>query len=261
MDSFAFWLPLIFLFASALIGTVLKRRSKDHCLKKFEGCCVLLPSPSVEIVEGKLNVFAQGIQVIFPEKKRTELGLIDSYVLHPTEIDKMPYVIRPTPDTDTRAGVLWKKETLRILHPNIFQRSQRIALNFYNMLKDAFGQAAKSIIGALSKDSSFSKVKDSGKRVEEVRSGLSELVPNAWEPILEKYRGRKVVIERQGQNGSVLEAGLLEDYSSKFLLVREVGFKEESLLKELSRFKQIESRSYDVLFSRKVSIIRNTLAE
>ena len=71
------------------------------------------------------------------------------------------------------------------------------------MLKDAFGQAAKAIIGALSKDTSLSKVKDSNKRIEEVRSGLTELVPNAWEPILEKYRGSRVVIERKGTNGSL----------------------------------------------------------
>ena len=68
MDSFAFWLPLIFLFASALIGTVLKRRAKDHCLKKFEGYNVILPSLSGKMIEGTLNVYAQGIQVVFPKK-------------------------------------------------------------------------------------------------------------------------------------------------------------------------------------------------
>jgi hypothetical protein len=129
------------------------------------------------------------------------------------------------------------------------------------MLKDAFGQAAKAILGALSKDTSFSQVKDSGKRVEELRSGLSDLVPNAWEPILEKYRGQKVIIERQGKKGGVFEAGLLEDYSSSYLLVREVEIKEDSLLEELSGFKLKGNRSYDVLFLRKVSIIRNTLGE
>ena len=36
MNTLAFWLPLLFLFASALVGTILKRRAKDHCLKKFE---------------------------------------------------------------------------------------------------------------------------------------------------------------------------------------------------------------------------------
>ena len=74
---------------------------------------------------------------------------------------------------------------------------------FYNMLKDAFGQAAKAIIGAISKDTAISKVKDSNKRIEEVRSGLTELVPNAWEPILEKYRGSRVVIERKGRRDSI----------------------------------------------------------
>jgi hypothetical protein len=261
MDSLAFWLPLIFLFISALIGTVLKRRAKDHCLKKFEGCVVLLPSPTGEMVEGTLHVFAQGMQLIFLEKKMQELGLIDSLVLHPSEIDKIPYLLRPTPDPDTRGGLRWKKEVYQILHPNILQRSQRTALNFYNMLKDAFGQAAKAILGALSKDTSFSQVKDSGKRVEELRSGLSDLVPNAWEPILEKYRGQKVIIERQGKKGGVFEAGLLEDYSSSYLLVREVEIKEDSLLEELSGFKLKGNRSYDVLFLRKVSIIRNTLGE
>ena len=111
-------------------------------------------------------------------------------------------------------------------------------LTFYNMLKDAFGQAAKAIIGALSKDTSLSKVKDSNKRIEEVRSGLTELVPNAWEPILEKYRGSRVVIERKGTNGSIFESGVLEDYSSKYLLLREVDIKEPELLEKIAELKQ-----------------------
>ena len=36
MDTLAFWLPLALLFFSALAGTALKRRARDHC-------CVFLP--------------------------------------------------------------------------------------------------------------------------------------------------------------------------------------------------------------------------
>ena len=147
---------------------------------------------------------------------------------------KIPYLIRPTPDPETRAGFEWSQEMHKILHPNFLQKTQRLILTFYNMLKDAFGQAAKAIIGALSKDTSFSKVKDSNKRIEEVRSGLTELVPNAWEPILEKYRGRRVVIERKGADSIIYESGVLEDYSSKYLLLREVVINEPELLKKIS---------------------------
>ena len=60
----------------------------------------------------------------------------------------------------------------------------------------------------------------------EIGSGLTELVPNAWEPILEKYRGQAIVVERKTSEGYVKEAGVLEDYSSKYLLVAKLQFKD-----------------------------------
>ena len=259
MNTLAFWLPLLFLFASALLGTILKRRAKDHCLKKFEGYNTILPSLSGEMIEGVPSVYAQGVQIQYPQKIKKEIGMVDSFVLHPAEIEKIPYLIRPAPDPETRAGFLWSQEMHKILNPNFLQRGQRLLLTFYNMLKDAFGQAAKAIIGALSKDTSISKVKDSNKRIEEVRSDLAELVPNAWEPILEKYRGRRVVIERKGTEGTIYESGVLEDYSSKYLLLRKVDIKETSLLEKIALINKKKSFGFDMLFSRKVAIIRHTL--
>ena len=259
MNTLAFWLPLLFLFASALLGTILKRRAKDHCLKKFEGHYTILPSLSGEMNQGILSVYAQGIQLLYPQKIKKDIGMIDSFVLHPAEIEKIPYLIRPAPDPETRAGFKWSQEMHRILQPNFLQKSQRLILTFYNMLKDAFGQAAKAIIGALSKDTSISKVKDSNKRIEEVRSGLTELVPNAWEPILEKYRGRRVVIERKGADGMVYESGVLEDYSSKYLLLREVHLKERALLEKIELINEKKNFGLDMLFSRKIAIIRHTV--
>ena len=127
------------------------------------------------------------------------------------------------------------------------------------MLKDAFGKAAKAILGALSKDSAFSQVKDSGKRLEEVRSGLTDLVPNAWEPILEKYRGQRVIIEHKTTDGKLCEAGVLEDYSSKYLLLRQVSVQDENLRKSIEARVKKAGNFYDVLFSRKSTVVRNTL--
>ena len=140
---------MLLLFASALFGTILKRRAKDHCLKKFEGSFVIIPSLSGKLIEGVLSVYAQGIQILYSQSVKQVTGAVNSFVLHPAEIEKIPYLLRPTPDPDTRSGILWKKEMCSILHPNIFSRTQRGILNFYNMLKDAFGQAGKAIIGAI----------------------------------------------------------------------------------------------------------------
>lgn len=259
MDSFAFWLPLIFLFASALMGTALKRRSRDHCLKKFHGTQIILSDLNGDWHAGVVNVFAQGIELVFHEAEEGDLGPVRSLVIHPNEVDKIPFFIRPAPQVDTRAGIMWEKELARIRTPIFSDRVFRLVLNFYNMLRDAFGQAAQTIMGAISKDSSVGKVKNSDKRMNEIGSGITELVPNAWEPILEKYRGQRVIIERNNSEGKQCEAGVLEDYSSKYLLIRQVSVQDENLRKSIEGKVKNTRNSYDILFSRNSTIVRNTL--
>ncbi|SVD32156.1 uncharacterized protein METZ01_LOCUS385010, partial [marine metagenome] len=132
--------------------------------------------------------------------------------------------------------------------------------NFYNMLRDAFGQASQAILGAISKDSSMGKVKNADKRANEIGSGLTDLVPNAWEPILEKYRGHQVVVERKTKDGLVKEAGVLEDYSSKYLLVREVVVRDKQLLDYLEKNGVAKDAKNDFLYSRSNAIVRHTVS-
>lgn len=258
MESLAFWLPLLFLFLSALFGTALKRRARDHCLKKLDRNKVLLPYGTDDWQSGEVRIFAQGIELVYNEPKKQPFGEVKSLVIHPHEVDKIPFIIRPAPQEDTRAGFEWAKELVRIRNPSFKDKVFRVVLNFYNMLRDAFGQAAQTIIGAMSKDSSVSKVKNADKRMNEIGSGLTELVPNAWEPILEKYRGQAIVVERKASEGIVKEAGVLEDYSSKYLLVRQVAVK-DSKLKIFTDGQRELPKLYDVLYSRTSTIIRNTL--
>ena len=93
MDSFAFWLPLIFLFVSALMGTALKRRARDHCLTKFHGTQIILSDLNGVWHAGVVNVFAQGIELVFLEPREGNLGPVRSLVIHPNEVDKIPLSI------------------------------------------------------------------------------------------------------------------------------------------------------------------------
>ena len=104
------------------------------------------------------------------------------------------------------------------------------------------------------------KVKNADKRANEIGSGLTDLVPNAWEPILEKYRGHQVVVERKTKDGLVKEAGVLEDYSSKYLLVREVIVREKQLLDYLEENGAARDAKNDFLYSRSNAIVRHTVS-
>jgi len=259
MDTLAFWLPLALLFFSALAGTALKRRARDHCLKKFQESKVVLPNGLDQWERGVLRVFAQGIELTYEKGRKEDLGMIESLVLHPSEVDSISYLLRPAPAPDTRAGVKWARELKRIRVPSFWDKLIRAGLNFYNMLRDAFGQASQAILGAMSKDSSMSKVKNANKHVNELGSGLTDLVPNAWEPILEKYRGHQVVVERKTKSGLIKESGVLEDYSSKYILIREVVIRDPKLLSYLEEQGAKRDAKNDVLYSRSNAIVRHTV--
>ena len=68
-----------------------------------------------------------------------------------------------------------------------------------------------------------------------------------------------MVIERKGADSIIYESGVLEDYSSKYLLLREVGINETELLKKISQLQNKKSFGFDILFSRKIAIIRHTV--
>ena len=172
MDTFAFWLPLLLLFISGLFGAVIKRRSCDHCLKKFEANKILLPLTTGEWVCGKLEVFAQGIELQTIDENSIKISPFSSRVLHSAEVDEIPFLIKQAPHPDTRAGLQWKKDREKLLRPTLKYKVRRSIINSYNMLRDCFGQALRAIIGAMSKDTRLGKAKDSDKRLQEMQTNL-----------------------------------------------------------------------------------------
>ena len=243
MTTLAFWLPVIFLFAAALLGAALKRRARDACLKKFQGDLVFLRRTDGLWRAGVLRPFASGLELLYDEPRKEASGLVSSLVLHQAEVDRLTRIARPTPAEDTRAGSDRRRILARIRNPDFFDRTRRASLNLYNMVRDAFGQSLNVIIGALS----------------EMSQSLTGVIPNAWEPVLETYRGRHVVVESGTADKPCKEWGILEDYSAKYLLVREVKMAEPPADEgAVRKGKAVRSGTvFDVLYQRSSALVRH----
>jgi len=259
MDTLAFWLPLLLLFLSALIGAVIKRRSCDHCLKKFENSKVSMQLGQ-NWVCGTMEVFAQGIEIRNANQKGWGEATVHSHIIHAAELEKVSLIIRKAPPLDTKLGQIWQKERKRLVDPPLQNRIKRSVLNSFNMLRDSFGQAMKAIIGSMSKDTRLGKAKDADKRFGEIQGNLTNMIPNAWEPILEKYLGNPVVVERRAESELLLESGILEDYSSKYLLLRDVKLSANILNPEDDEISSFDGHACDVLYARDNTVLRFSLS-
>jgi len=261
MDTLAFWLPLFLLFLSALTGAVVKRRSCDHCLKKFENCKVLLKPKRENWLSGVLEVFAQGIELKKLKDFKIKECSIHSYIIHSSELEKISFIIRKSPPLDTQLGLRWKKEREKLINPSFFRRLKRTILNTFNMLRDSFALAMKAIVGSMSRDTRLGKTKDADKRFNEMQGNLTGMIPNAWEPILEKYLGQWVSVERYADSGVIMETGILEDYSSKYLLLRDVALTETTLGADIPSLDNKGLHAFDILYSRTETVLRYSLLE
>lgn len=265
MTTLAFWLPILFLFAAALLGAAFKRRSRDHCLKRFEGAEIFARDADSSYRQGRLRTYAQGLELLLDEPRAEGSGNISSLVFHQAEVDKLQLIARPAPSEGSPEHARWLKALAKIRRPGLFARMKRGILSLYNMVRDAFGQAINAVIGALAKDSNLSEVKTADKRLSEMSQTLTGVIPNSWEPVLEAYRGRRVVIESGPPDARRKEWGILEDYSIKFLLVREVelidppasGTADSSAKGRAPSKNKNAPRIFDVLYLRGSSIFRH----
>lgn len=220
-----FWVPIVLLFAAATIGAIIARRKRDRCLKYFSRKPVLIEMNSGKWLWGRFAVYPQAIELIFESPMAGADGLVKaSYVLYMPEIDGIKKILQPPPAVGTAEYDQWHKEIQRVANPSFPRRLRRWLWNVFNTLRDAVSQAFGMLLGTLKTKTLIGRVSGADRQVAQVGSTLIEAVPNAYEPVLEKYLSRRVIVEMI-ENGKVMEfAGLLQEYSAKYLLLRNVAY-------------------------------------
>lgn len=251
----AFWIPVLVIFASALLGAIVKRYTTDPCLKVFNKSFVFVRLKDGRWLSGDLIVFSNCLELIYrdPESLPPRYEKL-SYVLYEQNLDSIERVMRPSPPEKSADREHWVREIYRLQNPSAIRRIRRRIRNWFNMLRDAVAQSVTVVFGAMKKRTRLGALPVDEAKVGEMGRTLISAVPNAYEPILEKYLGRKVVIETPRGEQLLLQSGVLQEYSGKFLLVRDVDLLPEIPPGSAGR---VWNTNFDVAFPRSMSWVRN----
>jgi hypothetical protein len=251
-----FWLPMVLLFLTATIAAIAARRRRDRCLKYFNREPVMILMQSGKWLWGRFIAYPKAMELAFEHPKPDKDGAVkSSYVLYTPEVDGIRKILQIPPEQGTEAHRQWQKEIRRIAHPSLFRRFRRWTWNVFNTLRDAVTQSMGMILGTLKSKTPMGRVAGADKRAGEIGTTLLGTIPNAYEPVLEKYLGREVVVEML-EEGSVIEfRGLLQEYSGKYLLLRNVP-----LRPAIDTGTPLPGR-FDVIFPRDKALVRHCLAE
>jgi hypothetical protein len=251
---FDFWLPMLLLFITATIAAIAARRKRDRCLKYFDREPVMILMQSGKWLWGRFIAYPKAIELVFENPVKDESGhKKSSYVLYTPEVDGIKKILQIPPLAGTKEYEKWKKEVARVANPSLFRRFRRWIWNVFNTLRDAVSQSIGMILGTMKKNTPMGKVAGADKNAGDIGNTLLGTVPNAYEPVLEKYLSKQVIIEML-EDGKVVEfAGLLQEYSGKYLLLRNVAY-QPTLKVEIP----LPDR-FDIIFPRNKALVRHCL--
>jgi len=221
-----FYLTLLFIFVTAILTTVVTKWSRDKCLKFFHHYHVTLERLRGQTSWGKLRVFSSGVEIVYDHPYVDHRGRRKtSYLMYQQELDQqLLSVLRYHDELDAEHQRRRLKQVHKTFNPGPAKRFGRSVRNFVNTLRDAFNAAIGAVVGQYQRMNPSSVIIGSqGQSVTQIGQTLLGRFANAYEPLLEQYIGRAVILEVAdplNPNNAVQEyTGYLADYTQQFIAV------------------------------------------
>ncbi len=225
MDN-AILLTILVILGLSIVGMVLNRRTKDRCLKDFGGFLTTMQEKSGKRVWGSLRVEPTGIEFCYEGDYWDRDHIETSFIVYKQEFPALWALFRFHDELDAAHQALRLRQLERSFHPGPWRRLARGLRNLASSLKDAFGDITGVILATASARSPAGRaLATQQKQVTQVQGGIIGLAGAAYDPILERHIGRRVVLEIVAPSGEIQEhVGVLKEYSAEFVEVLDLRY-------------------------------------
>jgi len=211
-------ITIFIIFVSAIISAFIKQRAQDKCLKDFRGFHVTFILQDNIKIWGKLNLYSSGVELEYKEPffNSKDNHLEHSYIIYQEELDANIQAIHRyhwnlTPKNKKRR----KRDIKTTYKPNIFRKLARKIRNIINTLKDAFNKSLNLFLGQIS--SKIGGNKATTQELSTMGTTLISAVEHAYDDILEKHIGKKVIVEIKEKEEIKEYEGILKEYTAKYM--------------------------------------------
>jgi hypothetical protein len=246
-DTFA--ITIIFIVLSTVIGAFIKGRSKDKCLIDLLGYPVILEKTGGKEVWGKLRVENSGMELIYSEPHLDEEGHTESsYILYKNEYDQIRTITRYAGDLDPELAKKREASFKRAKRPNrMFKLSRRIR-NFFGTVRDSLMEVVGLAMGRIKTSTAGKVIQGQDKYVSQMQQQAVGALTHSYEPILERYLGKKIVLSIMEGDKKKEYPGILKEYTTSFIEV--MGTRKK-------RNESGEPQDADIIVPRTLGVVRH----
>jgi hypothetical protein len=225
-------LSIFLVFVTALLGAFIKRRKRDRVLVDLQGFHTTAKLVDSTLVWGRAEIFSNGIELIYSRPYLNKHGhTITSYILFKDAIDSIQTLYRYHTELTAANQAVRIKEVERVTNPGPFRRSSRHLRNFFNTFRDAINESMGMFLSRMKGASASMLFNTQDAQLKKMSTSVLGATGSAYDPILERYIGRRVVVEWQPEPGEQKEfCGVLKEYSPAWISILDCRIAEERKL-------------------------------
>ena len=244
-------ITILFIVLSTFVGAFIRGRKKDKCLKAFRGFIITLEDVGGKRIWGRLNVQATGMELIYTQPHNDPDGHIESsYILYKYEFGNISALIRFHDYLSEKNLKRREEELKKTYHPGWPHRTRRKIMNVFKTIRDSIMEVSNVLLSQAKKSTrAGGMLSAQDKYVSQMQNEVIGSVDTAYEPLLEKYIGLRVIAEFLYKDQPVELAGVLKDYTADFIELLDVNY---------WTGKENEQKKADVILPRKRAIIRHS---
>jgi hypothetical protein len=232
-----FWMTVGLIFFITILSAVLQRVTKDKALKLFHKYHISFLAENRPTTWGDLYVHSQGVELLFDQPYTTRRGIVkSSSLVYEDEFTTMVCMTRSVHGLSAAETAHRKAQIHRTFNPNLAHRSWRWSRNLLNTLRDAISKTLSLVIGRITSTGATTSgagavISTQASDINNLTGSVINLAANAYEPLLERYIGKPVVVEivvpllpgatppPVGLANTAEFPGYLVDYTQRFLAV------------------------------------------
>jgi hypothetical protein len=212
-----FWAVVGFLIVIAIFTAVINKRRKDRVLKMFDGYNISLQRSDGRVVWGLLDVFSQGLEILFVRRNSWGKKLKKSYLLHDHESGDILAIARWDGNITGRKIKKRFQQIKSRMKPKKWWLVWRCFCNWLNTFRDVFAKLFSLAVGQITKQRPAATIIG-----QESNEQIKKYKPQKYDPLLECKLGKLVVVElKVPSNGmQIVEfSGYLGEYSENYILL------------------------------------------
>lgn len=224
MFDLSFLFSILLVFLVGLMGAWLRSRRRDPCLASFEGYHVTLELADGRLIWGVLDVTPTGLELQYRQAVHDDQHVESSFILYGNEYASIQAIYRYADELEKEKQEERKHAIARAFHPSPPRYLARKLRNFLTTAGESFNEVLGMVIGRVKKPAGR-YITDAGEsQLRQLGSNVIGHVGGPYDPLLERFIGKKVVLEVSEQGERHEHVGIFKNYSPDFIEVLDVQF-------------------------------------